>query len=148
MVMERTLVGSSPGVSSPIPQHGIGTTPNFCVVPRCTIKVEKGQGGFKINCRCEDDMATATLQNLCKMLAGGVCSCHCTFNGIPVFQCNLVCGTCKVEYTKDGCSITCTSGDKACGELLQSFNETLTACIKNGCCCYVCFNHTPVCCGS
>ena len=132
--------GSMPGVSP--------AAANWCVVPRCEIEFEKCTGGFKIHCRCEDDVACGTLQNLCRMMADGLCSCVCTFNGIAVAQCCLVPGITKCEFTKDGCCITCTSGDKACCAMLQSFCECLAACCKSGCSTYVCFNNTPVCCGT
>jgi hypothetical protein len=32
--------------------------------------------------------------------------------------------------------------------MLQSCCECLAHCLKAGCCCYVCFNNTPVCCGT
>lgn len=147
MLMERTMMGGSPVSTSPTqPMMGQPTT-NFCVVPRCEIKVEKCTGGMKMHCRCEDEMACATLQNLCKMLAGGMCSISCTNNGIMMCQCNLVCGMVKIDYTKDGCTITCTTGDKPSCEMIQCCCETIASCIKNGCCCYVCLNNTPVCCG-
>jgi len=119
----------------------------WCVVPRCTVKVEKTQTGCKIWCKCDDEVATATVQNLCKMLADGLCSLCCTLNGICVCQCNLTCGICKCEYTKDGVCISCTSGDKACCEMIQACCDCCSQCLKNGCCCYVCFNNNPVCCG-
>jgi hypothetical protein len=124
------------------------TTGNYCVLPRCTIKLEKCAGGCKITCSCEDEVACGALQNLCKMLAGGMCSLCCTWNGMTMCQCNLCCGSCKCEMTKDGCCITCTSGDKQCCEMLQSCCACLKTCLDAGCCCYVCFNNTPVCCGS
>lgn len=147
MMFERGMVAGLQG--SPVAQQaGTQPTSNWCVVPRCEIKVEKCQGGMKIQCKCDDDVACATLQNLCKMLVGGMCSCCCTVNGMTMLQCNLVCGTCKCEYTKDGCCITCTSGDQACAAMLQSCCEAIATCLKSGCSCYVCFNNTPVCCGS
>lgn len=121
---------------------------NYCMVPRCELKFEKCAGGVKIHCKCDDDVSCATLQNLCKMLAEGMCSCCCTWNGITVCQCNLCCGTCKCEYTKDGVCITCTSGDKACCEMLQKCCDCLETCCKSGCCCYVCLGNTPICCGT
>jgi hypothetical protein len=136
----------APG-SQAIGQPGLTPGASYCVVPRCEIKVEKCTGGFKLHCSCEDDIACGTLQNLCKMLAGGLCSCCCTLNGIAICQCNLACGICKCEYTADGCCISCTRGDKACCEILQSCCETIAACLKQGCCCYICFGSTPVCCG-
>jgi hypothetical protein len=32
--------------------------------------------------------------------------------------------------------------------MIQKCCECLQACCDNGCCCYVCFNGTPVCCGT
>ncbi len=130
----------APAPSSP-------ATGNWCVVPRCTIKAEKCQGGLKIRCSCDDEVSCATLQNLCKMLADGTCSCCCTLNGISVCQCNLTLGICTCEYTKDGVCITCKSGDKACCEIIQSCCDCLSKCLESGCCCYVSFHNTPVCCG-
>jgi hypothetical protein len=112
------------------------------------MKIEKCTGGFKIHCHCEDEVATHTLHHLCNALSGGLCSCCCTLNGLTVCQCNLTCGICKCETTKDGCTITCTSGDKACCAILQSCCATLQCCLEQGCCCYVCFNNTPCCCGN
>ena len=125
-----------------------GATPanSWCVVPRCEVTFEKCKGGLKIWCKCDDEMAVATLQNLCRMLAGGLCSCCCTLNGTTICQCNLACGICKCENTDDGVCITCTSGDKACCDMLQACCDCLAACNAAGCCCYVCLNGTPVCC--
>ena len=125
---------------------GAAPAANWCVVPRCTLKVEKCPGGLKLHCKCDDDVACATLQNLCKMLAGSMCSCCCTLNGVPCCTLNLACGICTCECTKDGVCITCTSGDKACCEMIQACCDCLACLCKNGCCCYVCFGNTPVCC--
>ena len=149
MLLERSALGAG---HSPAPFGSAIGSPsaapaNWCIVPRCNIQVEKCQGGLKLRCVCEDEVATATLQNLCKMLADGLCSCSCTWNGICICQCNLACGNCACEYTHDGVSITCTSGDKACCDMLQACCECLSKCLKNGCCCYVSFGNTPVCCG-
>jgi hypothetical protein len=80
------------------------------------------------------------------MLAGQPCSCCCTWNGVTLCQCNLCCGKCECEMTKNGCKITCTSGDKSCSDMLQTFAKSLTTCMQAGCTCYVCFGNTPVCC--
>lgn len=144
VVVDRgALGGTTASFGSPAP----GTGANWCVVPRCEIEFEKCAGGFKIHCRCEDDVACATLQNLCKQLAGGVCSCCCTLSGVTVCQCNLTCGMTRCEYTADGCCITCLTGDEACCSILQCCCDAMACCVKEGGCCYVCFNGTPVCCG-
>jgi hypothetical protein len=149
MLLERASLGF-PGMANP--SMGGQTAPNaaptanYCVVPRCTLKVEKCSGGMKIHCKCDDEVACGTLQNLCKMLAGGMCSCVCTMNGIPCCTMNLACGICKCESTKDGVCITCTSGDKTCCEMIQACCDCLACMCKSGCCCYVCLGNTPVCC--
>jgi len=146
MMMERgmSMPGMTPGMN---PQTPMGT-PSMMMVPRCTISMEKCAGGMKMVCTCDDEIACGAMQNLCKMLAGGMCSCCCTWNGMMMCQCNLCCANCQCEMTKDGCCITCTSGDKKCCEMLQACCECLSTCMEAGCCCYVCFGNTPVCCGS
>ena len=52
------------------------------------------------------------MQNLCTMMAGGMCSCCMMMNGMMVCCCNLTMGMCKCEMTEDGCCITCTSGER------------------------------------
>ena len=148
MMMERTGMSSMPmtGMGPQGMPTGMPTAANYCVLPRCDMKFEKCAGGFKIKCSCEDEVACGALQNLCKMMAGGMCSCCCTMNGITICQCNFACCNCKCEYTKDGCCFTCTSGDKACAEMLAACCVCLSCCQKSGCCCYICFNNTPVCC--
>jgi len=151
MLYERT--GTSAFAS---PGPGIGaaafpqTTPgaNWCVLPRCNVRVEKCKGGLKLWCSCDDEVAAGTLQNLCKMLADGLCSVCCTRSGITVCQCSLSCGICKCEFTKDGVCITCLSGDKTCCDLIQACCDCLSCCLESGCCCYVCFGGQPVCCGT
>lgn len=147
MMMERGM--AMPGMTSQgmTPQTSMGM-PGMMMVPRCTIRLEKCSGGMKMVCSCDDEVACGAMQNLCKMLAGGMCSCCCTWNGMMMCQCNLCCANCQCEMTKDGCCITCTSGDKKCCEMLQACCECLSACMDAGCCCYVCFGNTPVCCGT
>ncbi len=150
MMLERGM--ATPGMTmGAAPQMTPGTLPasgNWCMLPRCEIKVEKCKGGLKLVCCCEDDIACGALQNLCKMLAGGMCSCCCTWNGMTMCQCNFCCGNCTCEMTKDGVCITCTSGDEECCEMLQACCECLSTCLESGCCCYVCLGGTPVCCGT
>lgn len=154
LLLERSSVAAAPvGGTYPAFHPGIAATgaqaaANWCVLPRCRVEFDKCKGGLKIQCCCEEEVACGTLQNLCRMLADGLCSCCVTCNGLTVFQCNLTMGICKCEYTKDGVAITCTSGDKSCCEMLQACCDCLECCCKSGCCCYISFNNTPVCCGT
>jgi hypothetical protein len=153
MMMDRTGMGmpsigmpgmgtSTPGVPASVP---MGT--NWMMVPRCTLKLEKCTGGFKMVCSCDDKMACSMVQNLCTMLAGGMCSCCCMLNGMMVCCCNLTMGLCKCEMTEEGVCITCTSGDSHCGEMIQACCDCLTSMMNAGCTCCVLMNNTPVCCG-
>jgi len=153
MMMERTGM-AMPGMGMPgMGMPGMGapsmspSAVNYLMVPRCTMKVEKCQGGLKINCSCDDKMACSMLQNLCTMLQGGMCSCSCMLNGMVCYTCNLCMGMTKCEMTKDGVCITCTSGDPKCGEMIQACCECLSCMLKCGCTCCVMMNNTPVCCG-
>ena len=150
MMMDRTGMGM-PGMGMP----GIGTSPvgtptgvpSTMMVPRCTFKVEKCQGGMKITCSCEDKMACSMVQNLCSMLQGGMCTCCCMLNGMTVYCCNLTMGMCKCDMTAKGCTITCTSGDPKCGEMIQACCDRMSTMLKDGCTCCVMLNNAPVCCG-
>ena len=150
MMMERTGMGM-PGMGVPgmgTPQLGTPTAmPSTMMVPRCTFKVEKVQGGMKITCSCDDKMAVSMVQNLCQMLQGGMCSCYCTLNGMTVCCCYLTMGMCKYDMTDDGCTITCTSGDPKCCEMIQACCDCVSCCMDAGCTMCVCLNSTPICCG-
>jgi hypothetical protein len=150
MMMERTGMGM-PGMGVPGMSPQVGTPthmPSAMMVPRCTFKVEKCTGGFKIYCSCEDKMACSMVQNLCTMLAGGMCSCCCMLNGMTVCYCNLTMGMCKYEMMEDGVCITCTSGDTKCGEMIQCCCDCISCMMDAGCTCCVLINNTPVCCGT
>jgi hypothetical protein len=123
------------------------TGTNWLVVPRCTFKFEKCTGGYKVFCVCEDKMATSMVQNLCTMLAGGLCSFCCYWNGQTVCYCNFNVGVCKTEFTDTGCCWTYTSGDAQCAKMIQSCCECCYQCWENGCTCCFYMNGTPVCCG-
>src|SRR5271167_4072727 len=87
---------TSPGVGMPGSMTGMTPmTSNMVMAPRCTMKMEKCQGGMKITCTCEDATACAMMQNLCSMMAGGMCSVCCMMNGMMVCCCNLTMGMCK-----------------------------------------------------
>src|SRR5580693_5892757 len=72
---------------------------NWMMVPRCTYKFEKCQGGMKITCVCDDPTTRSMVQNLCTMLQGGMCSCCVMMNGMMVYCCNLTMSMCKCEMT-------------------------------------------------
>jgi hypothetical protein len=152
MMMDRTGMGM-PGVGVP----GMGTTgmgmpstptsSSWLMVPRCSLKFEKCTGGMKVTCVCDDKMACSMVQNLCTMLAGGMCSCYVMFNGMTVCCYNFTMGLCRCEMTDKGVCITCTSGDAKCCEMIQACCDCLTACTNAGCTCCMLMNNTPVCCG-
>ena len=153
MMMERTTMGmpgmSVPGMGAPAmsPSTGPAMGTNWMVVPRCTFKMEKCSGGMRIICVCDDKLACSMVQNLCTMLAGGMCSCYVMMNGMTVCCCNLTMGLCKCEMTKDGVCVTCTSGDAKCCEMIQACCDCLACMLKAGCTCCLMMNNTPVCCG-
>ena len=142
MMMERTGMAGM-GTSAAMP-----TTPNWMMVPRCTFKFEKCTGGMKIYCVCDDKVACSMMQNLCTMLAGGMCSCCMMMNGMMVCCCNLTMGMCKCEMTEKGVTVTCTSGDAKCCDMIQACCDCMTTMMKAGCTCCVMMNNTPVCCGN
>ena len=148
MMMERSGMAGMGMPTMGGPAMGPSTmAPNMMMVPRCTMKMEKCTGGMKITCSCDDKMAASMVQNLCSMLAGSMCTCCMVMNGMMVCCCNLTMGMCKCDMTKDGCTITCTSGDKACGEMIQACCECMATMMENGCMCCVMMNNMPVCCG-
>ncbi len=151
VMMERTGTGMQgvPGVG----QTGMGmpavspATSNWLMVPRCTFKFERCQGGMKVTCVCDDQMARSMMQNLCTALQGGLCSCYCSLNGTVVCCCNLTVGLCRCELTDSGCCVTCTSGDQKCCEMIQSCCDCLATMCASGCTCCFMMGNTPVCCG-
>ena len=65
MMMERAgmMAGMNPMMSgamggmAPVP-----TTPQWMMVPRCTMKMEKCKDGMKITCSCDDKMSATMIQ--------------------------------------------------------------------------------------
>src|SRR3954471_5764412 len=133
MMLERTGMGL-PGVGVGVGGTAVGaptmapTGPGYVMVPRCTLKYEKCQGGMKITCVCDDKMACSMVQNLCTMLTGGLCSCCCTLNGVTCCVCNFTMGVCRFEMTENGFCMTCTSGDQQCCEMIQACCECISCC--------------------
>ncbi len=144
MMMDRsamTGMGTMPMGTTAAPM-----APNMVMVPRCTMKMEKCAGGMKLTCACDDPAACTMMQNLCAMMAGGMCSMCCTMNGMVVCNCNMTMAMCKVEMTADGCCVTCTSGDKMCCDMIQACCDCMMMCMKSGCACCLMMGGTPVCC--
>ncbi len=150
MMMERTGMGM-PGMATPGMGMGTGTgpmtSPNYVMVPRCTMKFERCSGGMKVTCVCDDPMACSMMQNLCTMLVGGMCSCCAMQNGMIVCTCSFTMGHCKCEMTDKGVSFTCTSGDSKCCDMIQAACDCLATLVNSGCTCCVMLNNTPVACG-
>src|SRR4051794_23313668 len=100
MMMERAGMGMPGMGTTGVGPQGMATPTaappamNWMMVPRCTFKVEKCTGGMRITCSCDDKLACSMVQNLCTMLAGGMCSCCCVMNGMVVCCCNLTMGMC------------------------------------------------------
>lgn len=153
MMMDRTGMGMPgmgvPGLGTPTMGSQVGSVTglNMVMVPRCTLRYEKCQGGMKIHCVCDDQMACSMMQNLCTMLVGGMCSCCVQMNGMTVCTCNLTMGICKCELTEKGVCFTCTSGDAKCCEMIQATCDCLTCLMNAGCTCCVLLNNNPVACG-
>ena len=147
MMVERPAMGMPGMGTTPMGGTSGAMAPNMVMVPRCTMKFEKCQGGMKITCVCDDKMACSMVQNLCTMLAGGMCSCCVMMNGMTVCCCNYTMGMCKVEMTETGVCVTCTSGDAKCCEMIQACCDCISTCLKDGCTCCLLMNNTPVCCG-
>jgi len=153
MMMERTGTMypgmGAPGYSTPAMGAPAGMAPmtNWMMVPRCTFKVEKCTGGFRMTCSCDDKLAVSMVQNLCTMLAGGMCSCCLMLNGMMVCCYNLTMGMCRCEMTDQGMCLTCTSGDQQCCAMLQACCDSMSCMMEAGCTCCFMMNQTPVCCG-
>ena len=151
MVMERAGMGMpGMGMAGAGPMgaaSGTPAAPQWMMVPRCKITMEKCTGGMKMTCKCDDAMSATMLQNLCSMMAGGMCCCCMIMNGMMMCCCNMAMGMSKCEPTKDGVCITCTSGDPECGKMIQSYGDCISCCLESGCTCCFLMNNTPVCCG-
>src|SRR5438445_9861738 len=90
-----------PSYTTPMPSAptGLPAAASYLMVPRCTLKFEKCSGGMKVTCSTDDKTSCSMMQNLCTMLAGGMCSCYATWNGVTVYCCNFTMGQCKYEMT-------------------------------------------------
>jgi hypothetical protein len=153
MMLERGTSGLTglgmPGLGAGQPAPaGLAPTAHMLMVPRCTIKVEKCTGGCKFVCSCDDKLACSMVQNLCSMLAGGLLSCCTICNGMVTCTCHFTMGLCRCEMTDSGVTVTCTSGDVQCCEMIQACCDCLMHMMEAGCTCCLLMNNTPVCCCS
>ena len=147
MTMESTGMGMStmmPGMGGSMPAANM----NMMMIPRCTMQMEKCEDGMKIMCMCDDQMAASMMQNMAKMLCGGMVNCCLMMNGMMTMSCNLTMGVCKSEMTPKGMMITCTSGDANCCKMIQSCCDAMMTMMMGGCTCCISMNNTPVCCGN
>ena len=148
MWMERTMgMPGMVGGMSPGMMMGAGSM-NMMMIPRCTMKMEKCNGGMRMSCVCKDETAAAMLQNLCMMMNGSMVSCCMMMNGMMMMCCNMTMGLCKIEPMQNGVTMTWTSKDEQTCRMIQSCCDTMMMMMDCGCTCCMCMNAMPVCCGT
>jgi hypothetical protein len=115
----------------------------------CEFSFERFIGGFRIFCRCDDSAECTDLQTLCEAICENGCSCCCVRDGVQVCSFNFSCNKCKCkcESLEGGCSITCSSRDSKCCDMLAAICDCIECCCKNNCCCYICFGDKCCCFG-
>jgi hypothetical protein len=129
-----------------MPQMSMGGM-NGMMLPRCTMKMEKCPGGMMMTCMCEDKTAAEMMKNMCMMMQGGMCSCMMMMNGMPMCCYNMgMMGTCKMEMMDMGCTMTCTSGDKAMEKMIQGCCDCMNTMMMPGMTCCMMMNGMPMCC--
>jgi hypothetical protein len=142
MGMPMMMSGMTGSMPSMMPGMGSGM-----MMPRCMMKMEKCPGGMKLMCVCEDKTSAMMLQNMCMMMAGGMCSCCMMMNGMCCCCCNMgMMGMCEMEMTEMGCTMTCTSGDKMCEKMIQACCDCMNAMMGKGMTCMMMMNGMPMCC--
>ena len=136
-------MGQMPGM---MPMPGMSNMPGM-MVPRCTMRMEKMQGGMRVTCTCDDRTAAEMMKNLAMMMAGGMPSMCMMMNGMMSCMCNMgTMGMCKMDMTDMGMTMTCTSADPACMKLIQSCCDCMSAMMMPGCTCMMMMNGMPMCC--
>ena len=146
----QNFIGPNLTMPAPMMSGNQGMMPamNMMMIPRCSMKMEKCDGGMKMMCMSDDAMAVGMLQNLCEMMAGSMMSCCMMNNGMMMGCFNMTMGMCKAEVMKNGVCVTCTSGDPMCCQMIQACCDCMMAMMKCGCSCCLCLNNMPVCCCS
>jgi len=145
MMMDASMMGmpmSMPAMGAMgMPAGGMGM-----MIPRCTVRMEKMQGGMRMHCTGMDEMATKMMQHAVAMMGSGMMSCAMMMNGMMAMRCNMIMGLCKCEMTADGMMVTYTSGDAQCAAMIQQCCDSMMMMMANGCTCCVMMNNMPVCC--
>ena len=77
-------MGMMPGMMNGVGMNTMPMGGTGMMMPRCTMKMEKMQGGMRCTMTCDDKTMAMMMQNLCNMMAGGMCSMCCMMNGMPV----------------------------------------------------------------
>ena len=68
MMLDRAMLTGAMGMGGSMPMGQMGAMAGMmpamgaCMIPRCTLKMEKCEGGMKIHCVCDDEMSAAMLQ--------------------------------------------------------------------------------------
>lgn len=152
-MMEPAMMGgmSMPGMGMMGSMPGMGMMPGMMggmgmMMPRCTMSMEKCEGGMQMMCMASDDMAAAMMQNLCTMMSGGMPSLCMMMNGMMVMGCNMTMAMCKFEMTAQGMMMTCTSGDAMMARMIQACCDAMMSMMECGCTACLCMNGMPVCC--
>ena len=148
--MERAGAGlmGVAGMGQASAPAGAPGSASWLMLPRCVVQAENCAGGMRLTCSCDDPAGRGMVQELCGMLAGGMCTCCALCNGLVVCSCHLTMGLCSCAMTPSGVCITCTSGDARCCEVIQALCDCLACLLKGGCICCLRMNNTPVGCGT
>lgn len=149
--MESTMMESKMGMMGGMgmqsgTMNGMMGMGGMMMMPRCTMKMEKCEGGMMLTCSSSDETAAMMMQNLCNMMMGGMTSMCMMMNGMMVMNCNMMMGMCKFEMTTDGMMMTCTSGDPMNAKMIQACCDCMMTMMESGCSCCLCMNNMPVCC--
>lgn len=151
--MQETAMESKMGMMEMPGMNTMSMSPmmnmgNMMMMPRCSMTMEKCEGGMMMSCMSSDATAVAMMQNLCNMMAGGMVSMCMMMNGMMAMNCNMMMGTCKMEMTENGMTMTCTSGDEMACRMIQACCDCMNTMMECGCMCCMCMNGMPVCCSA
>jgi hypothetical protein len=148
MMNPMMMGGSMPAMSGMTMPSMMGSMGQMgMMMPRCTMKMEKTDDGMMCVCTCDDKTSAMMMQNLCNMMAGGMCSMCCMCNGMMMCCCNMTMGACTFEPMDMGMKMMCTSGDANCVKMIHACCDCMMTCMSMpGCCCMMMMNGMPVCC--